>query len=180
MTQRRVQKMTLTAVFAALLCICSQIVIPLGAVPITLQTAAVYIAALALGPANGTVAIALYLLLGAVGLPVYAGGTGGFGVLIGPLGGFLWGFLLVPVISGTLIRKLNQKKWISYVIALIPGFFVVFGLGVIWLKYALSLTWGAAMMAGVIPYLPGDFAKIAFAALICQRLYRAGFGYGAQ
>lgn len=179
MAQKKVRDMTLTAVFAALLCICSQIVIPLGVIPLTLQTAAVYITALALGPVRGIAAIGLYILLGAVGLPVFAGGTAGVGVLIGPTAGFLWGFLFVPLISGTLIGKMNQNRFLSYIIALLPGFLVVFGLGLLWLKYSLALTWSAAMMAGVIPYLPGDFAKIVLAAYVCRRLYRAGVGYGA-
>lgn len=179
MAQKKVRDMTLTAVFAALLCICSQIVIPLGVIPLTLQTAAVYITALALGPVRGIAAIGLYILLGTVGLPVFAGGTAGVGVLIGPTAGFLWGFLFVPLISGTLIGKMNQNRFLSYIIALLPGFLVVFGLGLLWLKYSLALTWSAAMMAGVIPYLPGDFAKIVLAAYVCRRLYRAGVGYGA-
>jgi biotin transport system substrate-specific component len=179
MAQKKVSHMTLTAVFAALLCICSQIVIPLGFIPLTLQTAAVYITALALGPVRGTAAIGLYILLGAVGLPVFAGGTAGVGVLVGPTAGFLWGFLLVPLISGTLIGRMNQNRFISYIIALLPGLLVVFGLGLIWLKYSLVLTWPAALTAGVIPYLPGDFAKVVLAAYVCRRLYRAGVGYGA-
>lgn len=179
MAQKKVRDMTLTAVFAALLCICSQIVIPLGAIPLTLQTAAVYITALALGPVRGIAAIGLYILLGTVGLPVFAGGTAGVGVLLGPTAGFLWGFLFVPLISGTLIGKMNQNRFLSYIVALLPGFLVVFGLGLLWLKYSLALTWSAAMMAGVIPYLPGDCAKIVLAAYVCRRLYRAGVGYGA-
>lgn len=180
MAQKKVKDMTLTAVFAALLCICSQIVIPIGVIPITLQTAAVYITALALGPGKGSAALGLYLLLGAVGLPVFAGATGGIGVFLGPTGGFLWGFLLVPVISGTLIGKMDQNKFLSYIIALLPGFFVVFALGLLWLKYSLSLTWTAVLMAGVVPYLPGDFAKIVLAALVAKRIYRSGLGYGAK
>lgn len=172
--------MTLTAVFAALLCICSQIVVPIGMVPITLQTAAVYIIALALGPGLGTAAIAIYLLLGAVGLPVFSGGHGGIAVLVGPTAGFLWGFLLAPVVCGLVMKRLNRAKLVPYIVALIPTFLVVFGLGLLWLKYSLSLTWGAAMMAGVIPFLLGDALKILLSALIARGLYRSGFGYGAK
>ena len=170
MAQRKVRDMTLTAVFAALLAICSQLVIPLGVIPLTLQTAAVYMTALALGPARGTAAIGLYILLGAVGLPVFAGATAGF----------LWGFLLVPLISGTLLGKMKQDRLLSYIIALLPGFLVVFGLGLVWLKYTLSLPWTAALTMGVLPYLPGDCAKIVLAAYVGHRLYRAGVGYDAS
>lgn len=180
MAQKKVRDMTLTAVFAALLAICSQIVIPLGVIPLTLQTAAVYITALALGPVRGIAAIGLYILLGAVGLPVFAGATAGIGVLAGPTAGFLWGFLLVPLISGTLIGKMNPNRFLSYLIALLPGFLVVFGLGLVWLKYTLALSWSTALTAGVLPYLPGDFGKMVLAAYVCHRLYRAGVGYCAS
>lgn len=180
MAQKKVRDMTLTAVFAALLAICSQIVIPLGVIPLTLQTAAVYITALALGPVRGVAAIGLYILLGAVGLPVFAGATAGIGVLAGPTAGFLWGFLLVSLISGTLIGKMNPNRFLSYLIALLPGFLVVFGLGLVWLKYTLALSWSAALTAGVLPYLPGDFGKMVLAAYVCHRLYRAGVGYCAS
>ena len=93
MTHNKTQRLAIIAIAAAFLAISSQITIPLPIVPLTLQTLAVGIIATVLTPLDSVLAILVYLILGAIGLPVYAGGAAGFGVILGPTGGFLIGFL---------------------------------------------------------------------------------------
>ena len=108
-TKSTVQKTVMTGVMAAVLAVLSQISIPLpGGVPLTLQTFAVALCGYLLGPALGSAAAAVYLALGASGLPAFAGFSGGIGCFLGPTGGFLWGFLPFALLCGLGIK--SEKK----------------------------------------------------------------------
>ena len=95
----------LTALLAAALCVMAPMAVPISPIPITLATLGIYLAAGLLGPWRGAAAVGLYLALGAVGVPVFAGFSAGFPVLFGPTGGFLWGYPPCVVVAGLLCRN---------------------------------------------------------------------------
>ena len=94
----KIRNMVLSALFAALLCICAWISLPLGALTFTLQTFAIFLALLTLGGKWGSVSILVYIFLGAMGLPVFSGFQGGLGALFGPTGGCIFGFMLTALL----------------------------------------------------------------------------------
>ena len=155
--------MTLASLFAALLAICAWICIPVSDIGHTLQTFGIFLALALLGGKWGTVSIGIYLLLGAVGLPVFSGFRGGLGHLIGVSGGFLWGFLLSGLVYWAL-EKLG--RWI----AMLGGLLACYFCGCIWF-YCYS---GGGLMfillRCVIPYVFFDLAKLWLADRLAHRL----------
>lgn len=158
-----------TALFVALISVGAFIAIPIGPVPIVLQNMFVLLAGLLLGPAWGTACVAVYLLVGLAGLPVFAGGTSGIGKLFGPTGGYLLGYLPAVLATGVISRTLGEKPG-SDVLAMAAGSVIVYAAGVPWLKIAFSLSWGKAVAAGMVPFLLGDVLKIAAAAVIAGKI----------
>ncbi len=172
------------AISAALITVCSWISIPLGPVPFTLQTLAILAVLLTLGGRRGTIAIVVYLALGAIGVPVFAGFKGGPAALLGPTGGFLVGFIAAALIFW-LLEKLVFARLMST-----PAKRLVFGLvnslifelvlyvvGVIWFMtvYAAKtgpIGLGAVMSMCVIPFIIPDIVKMIAAAVIGSRAYR--------
>ena len=134
--------MAYIALFAVLMAVCSWISIP-AVVPFTLQTFGVFVAVSVLGGKRGTLAVVLYLLMGIVGLPVFAGFSGGLGVLLGSTGGYIIGFIVMAVIAGLVIDNC-RKPWIQ-LIGMIVGF--VFTALVMWLIERLlgTKTWVLAL-----------------------------------
>jgi len=145
------------------------IMIPLPPVPITLQTLFLYIAAALLGGRLGALSQFVYLMLGIIGLPVFSGGKGGFGVLFGPTGGYLFGFLLGAFLIGSLIElKRNPKPlWIGFSMAL--GTIIIYIPGVVQLSIIAKLSILKAISVGVLPFLIGDLLKIIIAVFITMR-----------
>ena len=142
-----VKTIVLCAMFAALCCATAPISIPLpGGVPITLQTAAVFLAALLLGPLYGFVAVLVYVLLGAVGLPVFAGGKAGFSVLLGPTGGYIFGFMASAFVIGWLIEIFASKQqnpkaeYMTILFSMVAGLLVIYTFGVIQLMLVAKLS----------------------------------------
>ena len=121
--------MAYIALFAVLMAVCSWISIP-AVVPFTLQTFGVFVAVSVLGGKRGTLAVVLYLLMGIVGLPVFAGFSGGLGVLLGSTGGYIIGFIVMAVIAGLVIDNC-RKPWIQ-LIGMIVGTIVCYLFGTIW------------------------------------------------
>jgi len=170
-----VSKITLVALFAAIIAAGAFIAIPVGPVPIVLQNLFVVLAGLILGPVKGGAAVALYLLAGILGLPVFAGGTAGLARLAGPTGGYLAGYLLSAVTAGIIVGrpKAGEKTPLPRVIAAVmAGFLVIYVPGVIWLKLSQNLTWTRAFLAGFLPFIIGDVFKGIAAVLIAPRLRR--------
>lgn len=163
-----VQKLTFTAMMAAVLCILAPISIPLPEpMPaITLATFAVYISAYILGPGFSCASILIYLLLGCVGLPVFSKGQAGIQVLAGATGGYLIGYFFIALATGWFVVRF-EKKIYMHVIGMLLGTLLCYIVGTIWLGYSLNLTAKAAIAAGVTPFLIGDALKIAAAAAIC-------------
>jgi len=174
-------KMTVfAALMTALMAAGAYIVLPIGPVPIVLSNLFVLLAGLLLGPRWGGTAVALYLLLGAVGLPVFSGGGGGIGHLAGPTGGYLLGYLPAVVVVGVISRLgaatggsgVGQRRRPLFdLAAVVSGTAVVYGCGILWLVAVRAVPLRAALSVGLLPFLPADALKIA-AALPLARFGR--------
>ena len=171
MINKKLLKVSFTALFAALIACGTFIAIPIGPVPIVLQNLFALLAGLVLGPLSGGAAVMLYLLAGIIGIPVFAGFTGGITRFASPTGGFLAGYLCMAVLAGLIAG--NPKEKISgtrIIIAAAAGLLVVYVPGIFWLKISTGLSWGKTMAAGFIPFVPGDVIKGITAVLIAPRL----------
>lgn len=177
MGQAKLQKMTVIALFAAIIGILAQIAIPLPiGVPITGQTFAIGLTATILGSRYGTYATMLYIAIGAVGIPVYAHLTAGFGIIVGPTGGFLIGFIPTVYIIGLYLEKTSFSV-IQATIANIIGMLITLLCGSVWLKISAELSWTAAFVSGFVPFIVVGLIKAFLAAsagiLIRNRLLQA-------
>ncbi len=160
------------ALMAAILCILAPISIPLSfsPIPLTLGMFAVYMAGILLGREKGTLCVLIYLLLGAVGLPVFSGYSGGFQKIIGPTGGYLWGYLFLAWLTGLfveLFEKSVKMTMLGAVIGAVTGTAVCYAFGTLCMGLQLSMTPMQALWAGVIPFVPLDLVKLALAVVVC-------------
>lgn len=155
----------------AILAICAWISIPMGAVPITLQTMGVCIVAGLFGAKRGAIAVFSYLVLGAIGVPVFANFQGGIGYLAGATGGFAVGFLLSAIIIGIVCKKCENKP-IFIVISMVVGIVACYGFGCIWFAFVHSngAAFGAVFATCVVPFILPDIIKIAISALLVGKL----------
>lgn len=158
MGKTQLRQWILAAEMAAFLAIFSQITIPLGFVPLTGQTLAVGLIATVCTLGIATRAIGLYLLLGLIGLPVYAAGGAGIGVLFGPTGGYLWGFLVYALLVKWPFKQVNSWWQLSLGNLLGAGAQLIFG--TVWLKAVTGMAWSAAWGSGVIPFILPGIIKI--------------------
>ena len=173
-----VRDMALVALGAALIAVCSWISVPSplpSGVPFTLQTFAVCLLAALYGWRKGLWTVVCYLLLGAVGLPVFAGFKGGIGALLGVTGGYLVGFLFTALVIGLAADRLGRKLPVL-LIAMVLGLALCYAFGTVWFLrvYTSSkgpMGVGAALGLCVAPYLLPDGAKIVLAAVLTRRLY---------
>ena len=158
---------------ASLIAVCSWISIP-TAVPFTLQTFAVFFVLLLLGGERGTLATLVYVLLGAVGVPVFAGFGGGVGILFGSTGGYIWGFLLIGLIY-ILFTRLFGKRIVVKVAALILGLIVCYAFGTAWFMHVYIQNSGKVGLITVLgwcvfPFIIPDLVKMALAVVIARRI----------
>ena len=170
----RTKQMVLIALMTAVTCVLGPLSIPLpfSPVPISLTNFAIFLAIFVLGMKNGTISFIIYLLLGAVGVPVFSSFRGGLQVLAGPTGGYLIGFIFLALIMGFALEHFDRKL-VPTIIGMIIGMAVCYAFGTVWLAKLLSLSFKEGLMMGVIPYLPGDAAKIIIAAIVGPKLYGA-------
>jgi len=159
--------MVYASLLAALTAVGAYLSIPIGPVPIVLQSLFILLAGLLLGRTWGTASVGIYLIAGAFGLPVFAGGTGGVGRFFGPTGGYLLGFLPAVYITG-LISEKGKKNVFKDVFAMICGSLLIYASGVSWLKVVTGMGFNKTVAAGMLPFLPGDALKIAAAAFIAR------------
>jgi biotin transport system substrate-specific component len=142
---------------------------PVSPAPITLQVLGVFLAGVMLGPAWGGVAMALYLLAGAVGVPVFAGGSAGIGILVGSTAGYLWSYPITAVLIGLLVhggpevRDLRAASATRLVGAMAAGVVVIYGLGVLGIMVVNDVGFVAAFLAGAAAFIPAEVLKIAAA-----------------
>lgn len=147
--------------FALLTALAARVQVPMFPVPMTLQTAAVLLSGILLGPVAGAASQALYLSMGLSGLPVFAGAVSGFAYLLGPTGGYLVGFVAGAAVAGLLAGPANRSL-ARLVLAATSGTVVIFALGTSWLALGLGayLSPSEALAAGIVPFLPAAAAKL--------------------
>jgi biotin transport system substrate-specific component len=161
--------MVYASLFAALTAAGAYLAVPIGPVPIVLQNMFVFLAGLMLGSYWGLASVGIYLLAGACGLPVFAGGFGGIGRFIGPTGGYLIGYLPAVYVIGKISEK-TAVRAVYDVTAMACGSIILYAFGITWLKMLTGMTWAKTLAAGMYPFLIGDALKIAAAAAIARVL----------
>lgn len=166
------------AVFAVIMAICSWISIP-AAVPFTLQTFGVFIAVGVLGGKRGSLSVLVFILLGAIGIPVFANFSGGIGVLAGPTGGYIIGFLFSALLMWAM-EKLPGKKSVMQIVSMIAGLIVCYAFGTVWFVIVYGRMNGpigftAALVSCVVPFIIPDIIKIALAYVLSRKLRKYVF-----
>lgn len=164
------------ALFAALMCLCAWISLPLGDTAITLQTFALFLALELLGGKYGSLVCMLYLLLGGVGLPVFSGFRGGVGMLLGTTGGYLWGFLACALLYW-LITAVFGDRFSTRLLAHLAGLLLCYTLGTLWfyrvyLRSGNAITIGFVLMKCVVPFVLPDLLKLSLALVLSKKLKR--------
>ena len=167
-------RITLTALFAAITAAGAFIAIPIGPVPIVLQNLFALLSGLVLGPLMGGAAVGIYLLAGLLGLPVFAGGSGGIARFAGPTGGFLVGYFLAALTAGAIAGAPGKSRssLVRLIAAVLAGFLIVYVPGLSWLKFSRNLDWAKTFLIGFVPFIPGDMLKGLAAVLIAGRFRR--------
>ena len=170
--------MALIALFAAVITVCSWISVP-AAVPFTLQTFAVFTAALLLGGRRGLWAVVLYIFLGAVGLPVSSGFRGGFGALLGPTGGYILGFILSVLVIWAVTARAGNSPWVQ-LLGMVLALAVCYAFGTAWFMVVYTrakgpIGLGTALGLCVLPFVIPDLVKISLALLLSRRLRKVRF-----
>lgn len=165
--------MAYIGIFAVLMAICSWISIPMT-VPITLQTFGVFMAVGVLGGKRGTLSVLVFILLGAIGVPVFAGFSGGIGVILSSTGGYIVGFLFSALVMWG-IEKVWGNKPVVQIISMLLGLIVCYALGTIWFMIVYARDTGAVGLGTVlgwcvIPFIIPDLVKIALAFLLSRRI----------
>ncbi len=168
-------EMIYIALFAVIIAICSWISIPF-AVPFTLQTFAIFAAVGFLGGKRGSLSVIVWMLLGAIGVPVFAGFSGGLGFLFGSTGGYILGFLLIGIIY-MIITKIFGTTTIVMVISMLIGLIACYTFGTIWFMVIYTKTSGAIGIATalswcVLPFIIPDLIKMVLAIVLTKRLSR--------
>lgn len=178
MNHASTRDLTYSALFTALIAAGAYISIPVGPVPFTLQVFFVLLAGMALGPRLGCFSVVGYLCLGLVA-PVFAGGTSGIAVLLGPTGGYLWGFLPAAVIAGVIAARARGS--LSFlVLAGLAGVVPIYLLGATWLAVQLGTTsYEVVIVGGVLQFLPLDVLKAVLAGLVARSLVSLPLGLPA-
>jgi biotin transport system substrate-specific component len=167
--------MVYIAMFAVLMAVCSWISIP-TVVPFTLQTFGVFMAVSMLGGKRGTISVLVYILLGAIGVPVFANMTGGFGVILGSTGGYIVGFLF-SALAMWAFEKVPGPKPVIRILSMIVALIVCYAFGTAWFMVVYARTTGAVGLGTVlgwcvIPFIIPDLLKIALAFVLSNRLRR--------
>lgn len=173
--------MALCGLFAALMTICSYISIPLGftPVPVNLATLGVFLTGGLLGRKYGTISMAVYVLIGAIGIPVFSEFRGGLSVLAGPTGGYIIGYIAAAFLVGLIIDGMMKdrgagqsraRQLVICVVAMIIGLLACYLLGTVWFIVSTHTGVAASLTMCVLPFLPGDALKIAAGAILVQKL----------
>jgi biotin transport system substrate-specific component len=165
----RTVELAYIALGAALITVCAWITVPFT-VPFTMQLFAVFFVLTVLGGRNGTIAVAVYLLLGAVGIPVFAGFKAGFGVLIGMTGGYLVGMLLIGLVYWLMTAFLKSSVW-TELAAFLIGLLLCYAFGTFWFTMLNGeKSFGASLMICVVPFIVPDLLKLGLAYFVGRRL----------
>lgn len=182
----KTRDMVMCALLAAVICVLSPISVPIGPVPISLATFAVMLAGAVLGAKWGTIATLVYILLGCVGVPVFAGWTGGIDKVAGSTGGYIIGYLPLAFLTGLFVNKLHATGKMTYVwlfVGMLVGTVVLYVLGTAWFIQVSGAAFSDAMAWCVTPFIAGDLLKMVVVAIVAPQiskaLVRAGIVVGA-
>lgn len=166
-------KMAVCALFAALLCICAWLAVPIGDIWVTMQTFGIFLCLGLLGGRWGSVSILVYLLLGAVGLPVFSGFRGGMGMLLGTTGGYIWGFALSAFLYWWITAIWGNSPKIR-ILSSVIGLLACYTLGSLWYLHVYlrveTLSFTAVLLKCVVPYIIPDAVKLFLAHTLTSRL----------
>lgn len=169
--RNRTANIALIGLMSAVLSLCAWITIPF-AVPFTLQTLGIFLSLELLGGRKGTLTVLCYLLLGAVGLPVFSGFTGGLGQLTGPTGGYLAGFLVSGVVYLLLEKKMDGRPLLRFA-RLLLCLLSCYLLGTLWFIHMYQVGLWTALISCVLPYLLPDMAKAVLAMTLADKLKKS-------
>lgn len=174
---KRIYALTMTAAMTAAMCVVAPWAVSFGPVPVSFCTLLIYVAAWLLSPKRAVAAVAGYVLLGAAGLPVFSGFAGGFGWLIGPTGGYIAGYLLLAAVCAWFAARFESRRGMQMA-GMVLGTAVLYGVGTAWFCLQTDTGLTRALVLCVLPFLPGDVAKILAALLLGpalrDRLGRSG------
>jgi biotin transport system substrate-specific component len=174
----KTRDIVLTAMFAALICVLSPISVPIGPVPLSLASLAVYIAASVIGLKRGVVAVVVFIALGAVGVPVFSGFTGGAQKLIGPTGGYIIGYIPCAAVIGLFADRARGRVFV-YPIGIAVGTALLYLCGTAWFVFSTGSAILYALGKCVVPFLAGDLAKAAAVTALTPAIRRA-VGYAVK
>jgi len=161
----------LTLAGSALIALCAQVSVPFYPVPLTMQTFAIILIGLTYGCRLGGITVALYLVEGAIGLPVFAGGKGGMIVLMGPTAGYLYGFFLAALACGWFAERGFDRSYFKLIVPLLTANVLLYTSGLIWLGNFIG--WDKPVLdLGLYPFIPGDLLKIALAAILLPTVWK--------
>jgi len=173
----RTSDITISALFIALTAVCSWISIPVPgtSVPINMATFAVILAGVTLGARRSSLAMIIFLLLGSIGVPVFHSLTGGVGIVFGPTGGFLIGYIALAFLSGLSAESANaeSRRILPFIPAVLFGEIALYAFGTAWFIFQSGTPLQAALLACVVPFIPGDILKIILVYLVKGRLEKA-------
>ncbi|MTV50274.1 biotin transporter BioY [Heliobacillus mobilis] len=166
--------LTLSALVAATIYISSQLSFPLpfSPIPITLQTFAIFLFSLIFPPRIAITGILVYLTLGLIGLPVFAGGNGGIAILLGPKGGYLLGYLMATVACSFLARYWSSSNLLRNLLICTAGMVIIYALGLTGLMMVTSVPLDKALVLGLYPFIPGDLVKLGLASTLALTVGR--------
>lgn len=164
--------MTSCALMAALMCVLCPVSVPIGPIPISLSILVILVTVMVLGTWRALVSYTVYLLLGAVGMPVFSGFQGGFGKLAGPTGGYLAGFLLMILIGGVIMEVCKRNLWLT-MLGMALGVAVDYAVGTAWFLFQTESTLAHALEVCVYPFIPLDLAKIVIAVVFGKLVWKA-------
>lgn len=165
----QLQRIVTSSLMAALIAVGAYIHIPIGPVPIVLQNLFVFLAGLLLGSRWGTASVGIYLVVGAVGIPVFSGGRGGIAHFMGPTGGYLISYIASAFLAGFISERFPSRRF-GDIAAVAVAVLVVYLFGVPWLKFVTGMDWTKALIAGMAPFLPGDVLKAVATVFLAKAL----------
>lgn len=174
-----IRQLTTVGLMTAVLCVLGPLAlnIPFSPVPVSLGMLGIYLATSILGMRSGVLSVVIYILLGFAGVPVFVNFTAGAGKLFGPTGGYIIGYIFMALVCGFFIDKWNGRFMMGF-LGMVLGTAVCYLFGTVWLACQMSLTLPQALIAGVLPYIPFDLAKLLLALVlgrqVRKRLKRTG------
>lgn len=176
MKKSRTREITINSMFTALLIVCSWLSVP-NMVPFSLQTFGLFITLLLAGKKRSIIAVAVYMLLGILGIPVFSGGKAGISILLGQTGGYIIGFFPCVIVGGTILER-TKRRPVDILISLTAGLMCVYVFGSLWFSavYVPQVgEWGfwTAIITCVLPFVIPDLLKIALAIFVAGRISKA-------